>query len=156
LSFITTDAAGNVSAPSTLSIGGIFAPPLDRTVATDLASATAFLYTGSQPVQTGVAAGTIEPRRAAVLRGQVRTRDGTPLPGVTITIVGHPEYGHTLTRDDGLFDLAVNGGGHLTVQYEKAPYLTVQRQVQTPWQNYVWLPEVVMLPYDSQHTTIDL
>src|SRR5262249_3575674 len=37
LSFITTDAAGNDSTPSTLSIGGIFAPPLDRTVATDLA-----------------------------------------------------------------------------------------------------------------------
>ena len=125
-------------------------------MATDLASGTAFLYTGSQPVQTGVAAGTIEPRRAAVLRGQVRRRDGAPLSGVTITIAGHPEYGSTLTRADGLFDIAVNGGGVLTVRYEKAPYLLVQRQVQTPWQDYVWLPEVVMLPYDPQRTTIDL
>src|SRR5262249_22902999 len=56
----------------------------------------------------------------------------------------------------GVLDRVVNGGGFLTVRYEKAPYLPVQRQVQTPWQDYVWLPEVVMLPYDVQRTTIDL
>src|SRR5262245_4062953 len=156
LSFIATDAASNTSAPSTVKVGSTLAPPLDRTAATDLVSATAFLYTGSQPVQPGVAAGTIVPQRTAVLRGQVRTRDGAPLAGVTITIVGHREYGSTLTRADGLFDMVVNGGGFLTVRYEKAPYLPVQRQVQTPWQDYVWLPEVVMLPYDAQRTTIDL
>ena len=45
------------------------APPLDQTVATDLLAATSFLYTGDNPIQTGVVSGTIETRRVAVLRG---------------------------------------------------------------------------------------
>jgi hypothetical protein len=60
ISIMATDTAGNVSAPSTMEGGSTLppepstiAPPLDRAVATDLASATAFLYTGSQPIQTG-------------------------------------------------------------------------------------------------------
>jgi hypothetical protein len=51
-------------------------PSLDRSLATDLASATSFLYSGPNPIQTGVAPGTIEVQRAAVLRGRVRTDDG--------------------------------------------------------------------------------
>jgi hypothetical protein len=51
--------------------------------------------------QTGVVAGTINPIRAAVLRGKVLAGDGSPLAGVTIS---------TQTRADGMFDLAVNGG----------------------------------------------
>jgi hypothetical protein len=90
------------------------APPVDQTVATSVFSATEFLYTGNNPIQTGVATGTIELKRAAVLRGKVMDRDGNPLPGVTTTILNHPEFGQTLTRTDGMFDMAVNGGGYLT------------------------------------------
>jgi hypothetical protein len=86
----------------------------------------------------------------------VQSREGAPLPGVTITILEHAEYGQTLTRTDGVFDMAVNGGGFLTVRYEKDHYLPVQRQVQTPWRDYAWLPDVVMIPYDVQVTTINL
>ena len=68
-----------------------------------LANTTAFLYTGSNPVQTGVAAGVIEAKRAAVVRGKVLTRDGTPLPGVTVQVLNHPEYGKTVSRADGVF-----------------------------------------------------
>jgi len=75
---------------------------------------------------------TIEPWRVAVLRGRVSTPDGAALPGVTITIVGHPEYGQTRTRSDAMFDLAVNGGGPLTVRYETTDYLPAERQVQAP------------------------
>lgn len=50
------------------------APPLNRSVTTDLATATAFLYTGSNPIQTGVVPGTIAPLRVAVLRGRVTDR----------------------------------------------------------------------------------
>lgn len=135
---------------------GQVAPPLDPSVPTNFADATAFLYTGSDPIQTGVVSGTIEPRRVAVLRGVVLDRAGQPLPGVAISILDHPEFGQTLSRADGLFDLAVNGGGLLTVNYEKAGYLPAQRQVQAPWQDYAWLPDVVLIPLDSQVTTIDL
>jgi hypothetical protein len=132
------------------------APPLATTGVTPLAEATAFLYTGATPIQRGVAAGTIEPRRVAVVRGTVLDRAGAPLPGVTISVKDHPEFGDTLSRVDGMFDLAVNGGGLLTINYHKHGYLPVQRQVQTPWQNYVFAADVVLIPLDPQVTQIAL
>jgi len=132
------------------------APPLDQTVATNLATATSFLYTGASPIQTGITPGTIHPKRAAVLRGKVLARDNTPLPGVKITLLNHPELGQTLSRADGMFDLAVNGGGVLTVSYEKTGHLPVQRQINTPWQDYAHLPDVVMIQLDAKVTPVDL
>ena len=160
------DAAGNhgeyrpfaVSAP-----GGdlppdptTVAPPLDATGITPMHEATAFLYTGANPIQTGVAEGTIDPRRAVVVRGQVLGRDDQPLPGATVTIKSHPEFGQTRSRADGRFDMAVNGGGLLTVNYEKPGYLPAQRQIQTPWQDFAIVEDVVMVPLDAQVTTVDL
>ncbi|HEV8579845.1 MAG TPA: DNRLRE domain-containing protein, partial [Thermoanaerobaculia bacterium] len=46
------------------------APPLDPTVAADPGKAVEFLYTGEDPIQTGVTPGTIDARRVAVLRGK--------------------------------------------------------------------------------------
>lgn len=132
------------------------APPLDPTVATDMATATEFLYTGEDPIQTDVDPGTIETRRVAVLRGKVLTREGDPLLGVLMTILGHPELGQTLSRDDGMYDMAVNGGGLLTAKYEREGYLPAQRQLQVPWRDYAWLPDVVLIPADDQVTAIDL
>ena len=119
--------------------GGI-APPVDPSVATTLSSASEFLFTGDDPIQKGVDPGAIEPLRVSVLRGQVLDRAGQPLAGVTITAHGHPEFGHTLSRADGMFDLAVNGGGLLILQYEREGFLPAQRQVEAPWQDYRWLP----------------
>jgi len=130
------------------------APPLDQTVVTTMADATAFLYTGANPIQTGVALGTIQTTRAAVVRGVVRGRDGYPIPGVTITILNHPEFGQTLTRPDGMFDMAVNGGGLLTVKYEKTGLLPVQRQVNVPWQAFAVAADAIMIPLDTQVTTV--
>ncbi len=132
------------------------APPLFPTAATNLADATEFLYSGDNPVQVGVSKGTIVKEHVAVLRGIVRSRDGNPLPGVRVSILAHPEFGSTLTRLDGLFDLAVNGGGLLTVSYAKDDYLAVQRQVRAPWLDYAWLPDVVLIPHDAQVTAVDL
>jgi RHS repeat-associated protein len=132
------------------------ASPINRTAATNLADTTAFLYSGANPIQTGVVSGTIEARRVAVLRGRVLASDGTALPAVTISVLNHPEYGQTLSRADGMFDLAVNGGGLLTLSYARNGYLPVQRPVDVPWQDYVMLPDVVLVPYDPHVTVIDL
>ncbi len=155
---VVEDAAGNQSA-ATAGVGlppdpAAIAPPVDLTVASDLYAATAFLYTGLNAVQTGVAAGTIEPRRVAVIRGGVLGRDNAPLPGVTLTVKDHPEYGHTLSRADGRFDLAVNGGGLLVLNYEKPGYLPVQRKVNTPWRDYARAEDVVMISLDGTVTSI--
>jgi RHS repeat-associated protein len=157
-----TDRVGNASDPVDVSFTldtlnpAVGTPPLDLTVATTMAAAAQFLYTGNDPVQKGVAPDTISPVRVAVLRGLVQARDGTPLAGVTVTVLDHPELGSTLSRRDGMFDLAVNGGGLLTLSYAKDGYLSAQRQVQAPWQDYAWLPDVALVPLDSQVSTIDL
>jgi len=132
------------------------ASPLDPTRSTSLAEATAFLYTGANPVQRGVASGTIDVRRAAVVRGRVQTRDGQPLHGVTVSLQGHPELGHTVSRRDGLFDLVVNGGGNLVINYQKDGYLPVQRIIDTEWQDFAWAEDIVMIPVDDQVSTINL
>ncbi len=146
------DAVTQVLPPDPVTV----APPIDQTVATTVHASTAFLYTGSNPIQTGVAPGTIELKRAAVLRGKVMDREGNPLPGMTITILNHPEFGQTLSRADGMFDMAVNGGGYFTVKYEKIGFFPAQRQVQIPWQDYTWLPDVIMMAADPQVTTVEL
>jgi RHS repeat-associated protein len=164
-------AGGTLAAPGspvnlTISLGplgpplppdpSLVAPPLNLTVPTSVFTATEFLYTGTNPIQTGVTPGTIEAKRAAVLRGLVTNRDGAPLSGAAITILNHPEYGQTRSRLDGMFDLVVNGGGLLTVKYEKEGYLKAQRQADVPWQDLIWLPEVALIPFDAQTTAIDL
>jgi RHS repeat-associated protein len=131
------------------------APPIDRTVATDMLSATSFLYMGANPIQTGVSPGMIELTRAAVVRGQVRAFDNTFLSGVKITVLNHPEFGQTASRIDGMFDMAVNGGGLLTFVYRKSGYISIQRQVDVPWQGFAAAPDVVMIPYDNQVTFVD-
>jgi len=134
---------------------GDVATALAPNAVTPMASATEFLYTGDNPIQTGVASDTVDVVRAAVLRGKALDRNGEALSGVMITVLGHPEFGQTLSRADGMFDLVVNGGGYLTVNYEKKAYLPIQRQVNVPWQDYAWLPDVVLIPVDPNVTTID-
>ncbi|HET9531618.1 MAG TPA: RHS repeat-associated core domain-containing protein [Blastocatellia bacterium] len=132
------------------------APPLDPTVTTTIASATEFLYTGASPIQTGVAPGTINAARAAVLRGKVMDRGGAPIPKAKVTILNHPEFGQTFTRADGEFDMAVNGGAPLVVRYEKPGFLPIQRRLSVPVQDYSVVDNVVMIGYDPNVKRIDL
>ena len=120
----------------------------DRAMPVDSAS--------QRPSQIGLLDGVIDPQRAAVLRGQVCDRNGQAIAGAQITVLNHAEYGSTLTGADGLFDLTVNGGGLITIVYTKTGYLPSQRQVQAPWQDYAWLPDIVLLPLDAQVTTVNL
>ncbi|HET9528736.1 MAG TPA: LamG-like jellyroll fold domain-containing protein, partial [Blastocatellia bacterium] len=132
------------------------APPIDSSVVTTIGAATEFLYTGPSPIQTGVAPGAIKMERAAVLRGRVIDRNGTPVPKAKISVLNHPEFGQTLSRADGRFDMVVNGGGILTVKYEKVGCLPVQRQADVPWQEYVVVDDVAIVCYDAQVTRLDL
>jgi RHS repeat-associated protein len=132
-------------------------PPSRTVVSTaDFAGATDFLYMGANPVQTGVAASTINPMRAAVIRGKVVDRAKQPLVGAVVSILDHPEFGQTTTQADGWFSLAVNGGGLLTLNYAKLGFLPSQRQVNVPWRDYEIADEVALVPLDERVTTIDL
>lgn len=130
------------------------APKLNEDAATSVYDATKFLYSGSNPVQRGVAPGTIDAERVAVARGKVLARDGKPIKDVQVTVLDHPEFGYTKTRADGAYDLAVNGAT-LTLVFEAAGFLPVQRALDPNWRDYDVLSDVVMVPVDPAVTTID-
>jgi RHS repeat-associated protein len=132
------------------------APMLDATIATTTFAATSFLYTGPNPIQTGVVAGTIQPLQAAVIRGTVRTRTGDALPAVKVTVLDHPEFGQTLSRADGAFDLVVNGGEPITLNYEKTGFLPAQRQAPAQWQDRVIVESVTLVSLDAVVTTVNV
>jgi len=50
----------------------------------------------------------------------------------------------------------VNGGGYLTLNYQRSGYLPAQRQVNAPWQDFVMMDNVVLVQLDSQVTTVNL
>jgi hypothetical protein len=123
---------------------------------TSFRDSIAFLYSGSDSSQNGVAAGAISSERGAVIRGKVLDRANQPLPGVAISVNRHGEFGTTLSRSDGFFDIAVNGGEPLSVRYEKEGYLPAARQVDVPYQDYVTAPDVILAAYDPHVTLVAL
>src|SRR6185312_3476075 len=127
-----------VCAGTPVAVCGLVAPPLDPTIATNFLAATSFLYSGSNPVQTGVAPGTINPLQVTVIRGRVATQSGAPLAGVSISIHSHSEFGNTVTRADGMFDIAVNSVTYPTLDYQLSGYLPSQRQVVPRPRDYSW------------------
>ncbi len=130
------------------------APALIATASTPTALATAFLYAGPNPIQVGVLPGAIDSVRAGALRGRVRNVNGQSLSGVNVSIAGHPELGHTISRATGLWDLAVNGGGDVIVRFTGAGVLPVQRKVVLPWQQIIAMADVIMTPPSTVVTAI--
>lgn len=118
---------------------------VDPTVPVQFASSTEFLYTGATPIQTGVSSGTIDAERVGVVRGRVLDTNGSPFSGATVTILNHPELGQTVSRSDGWYDLAVNGGGALTVNIEASGRLPMQRTVKTSWHEFEVVPDVMLV-----------
>lgn len=146
----TTPIDGVPPDPSTV------APPLAANVVTNMVDSTAFLYTGADPIQTGVAPGTIDEQRAALVRGKVFDAAGAALFGVAVSVLDHPELGQTISRADGGFDLVVNGGGQLTIDYRKSGLVPAQRRVVVLWGQAVTAEDVRLMPFDAQVTTVNL
>jgi hypothetical protein len=151
-----TQALSAVNQGAATAVSPALVPPaLNRSLPYDIYEATRFLYSGANPVQTGVAGGVIDPRCAAALRGNVITSDGAPLPGVVVAIKDHPEYGQTLTDADGVFNFVLNGGETAVIEYQKTGYLSVQRPVETQRRQFDWVEPVVLISPDPQTTDID-
>ncbi|XP_073990852.1 teneurin transmembrane protein Ten-m isoform X9 [Rhodnius prolixus] len=81
--------------------------------------------------------------RAGVVRGRVVTSIGTGLMGVRVS-TSTPMEGFTLTREDGWFDLLVNGGGAVTLQFGRSPFRPHSTIVNVPWNEVVIIDTVVM------------
>ena len=145
--------AGDTPTPGPLDPADM-APALSPVEETPFIDAVKFLWENDPPLQIGVVPGSLEPHRLAVVRGLVTDTGGKPLTGVRIAVHRHPQLGHTYSRDDGAFDLAVNGGGTLTLTYAMDGYLPVQRQVYAPWRDYVSAPDVILTALDPAVTDI--
>ncbi|MCZ7651701.1 MAG: hypothetical protein M5U13_11295 [Thermoanaerobaculia bacterium] len=130
------------------------APPLDLTVSTTIDAALEFLWNGPDPIQRGVAPGALEPRRIAGLRGRVLRVGGAPLPGARVSVHRAAEVGWTYSRADGVWDLAVNGGGPVTVVFEKDGYFPVHRTLPVDWHAWEELDAVVLIAADPVATPI--
>jgi len=157
-----TATLGTMSATIHLTVSALALPPDPVTLAPKLSPAVvsllndevSFLYTGPSPIQHGVSPGVIDPDHVTVLHGRVLRNDGTPISGVTVRAVNHAELGATLTRDDGRFDFAVNGGGTLTLAFEKNGYLPAQRAKTSRWGQQTAFDDITLLAYDANVTTI--
>jgi hypothetical protein len=65
---------------------------------------------------------------------------GLPLHSVLVSIKDHSEFGMTESRVDGVFDIAVNGGGDYVVEFDGGESrLPIQRTIMVPWQEYALL-----------------
>ena len=133
----------------------VAAPPIDRSVPSSTSSIASFLYSGLNPIQIALAT-TIAPQRIAILQGRVVDGQGTPLPGAAITVADHPEYGYTISRVDGHYDLAVNGGGSTTLSFDMTGALHAERTLSVPWNRFVPVPDVALITLDAQVTEVDL
>lgn len=60
------------------------------------------------------------------------TQMGMGLMGVRVS-TSIPLEGFTLTRDDGWFDILVNGGGAVTLQFGRSPFKSQSRIINVPW-----------------------
>jgi RHS repeat-associated protein len=109
-----------------------------------------------------VAGGPVAAAQAALIRGRVLgLPEGAPLAGVTVSILGHPEYNPSITGPDGTYAVAVNGGAQVIVSYAgpvggETTYLPVQRHTPTRWQDYAAIPDVYLTPLDPNATDITL
>ncbi|XP_026066564.1 teneurin-1-like isoform X1 [Carassius auratus] len=94
--------------------------------------------------------------RVCVIRGQVLATDGTPLVGVNVTFQHNPEYGYTLSRQDGSFDLLAVGGISVTLLFQRSPFLSQIRSVWLPWNQFMVLDRVFMERAESKPPVCDL
>lgn len=58
-------------------------------------------------------------------------------------------YSNIVTRDGGYFDLMVNGGGSVIIEFRREPFLTHQKAVRVPW-NEIVLIDPIELKLDNQ------
>jgi len=99
-------------------------------------------------------AGTYDAKRFSVVTGLVHNQAGTPLAGVAVTMLEHPEYGTAFTDGAGRYSIPVEGGSVMTVACEQEGLITAHRKVNVPWNDIAIVETMVMIPYDQKATTV--
>ncbi|KAM7161184.1 teneurin-1 isoform 2-T2 [Macrochelys suwanniensis] len=95
-------------------------------------------------------------RRACVIRGQVVAFDGTALVGVNVSFLHHSDYGYTISRQDGSFDLVAIGGISVTLVFDRSPFISEKRTLWLPWNRFIIVEKVVMQRTESDPPSCDI
>ncbi|XP_074216156.1 teneurin-1 [Camelus bactrianus] len=95
-------------------------------------------------------------RRACVIRGQVVAVDGTPLVGVNVSFLHHSDYGFTISRQDGSFDLVAIGGISVVLIFDRSPFLSEKRTLWLPWNQFIVVEKVTMQRVVSDPPSCDI
>ncbi|XP_076255670.1 teneurin-a transmembrane protein isoform X2 [Rhynchophorus ferrugineus] len=82
--------------------------------------------------------------RVAVMRGQVVSPQGLGIVGIRVSVDRESKFGFTLTRNGGWFDVLVNGGGAVTLQFQRSPFKPKTITVYVPWNQIIVLPPIHM------------
>ena len=93
-------------------------------------------------------------KRFAVVVGSVQDALGAALSGVFVTFHDHPEYGTVTTDETGRFSIPVQGGGVMTMSFQKEDYITVQRKIDVPWKDIAVLEPFKMITEDTASTAV--
>ncbi|XP_078268670.1 teneurin-1 isoform X1 [Rhinoraja longicauda] len=100
--------------------------------------------------------GLFDSNSVCVVRGQVVAVDETPLVGVNISFLNHEDYGYTISRQDGSFDLVAIGGISITLVFERGPFIMENRTLWLPWNKFVVVDKVIMRRAESNPPYCDL
>jgi RHS repeat-associated protein len=95
-----------------------------------------------------------DPKRFSIITGFVQDLNRTPLSDVSVTIHDHSEYGTVLTNTEGRFSIPVNGGGMVTLVYQKEGLITVHRKVNVSWNEIAVAETIQMITQDPISTTV--
>ena len=139
-----TNEYGNASAKATIKVAGNPMPQPDGSFGQQ--------YEDLVPPDSTV--DEYDPWRFSLITGMVQAIDGSPMRDVSITIHSHPEYGTVSTDTSGRFSIPVEGGGTMTVIYQKDGFLPVHRKVSVPWNDIAIAEIPQMIAQDPKSTTI--
>lgn len=130
-------------------------PALSETEVEPFSEQVDFLWNGPQALQTGYAENVFEARRVAVITGRVFGDTGLPAGGVKVSVPDHPEFGRSLSRSDGKYYLAVNGGQEYRVRLQIQGSIDVERRVTTPWNDYAVVDDVQLTALDTRSAPLE-
>lgn len=82
----------------------------------------------------------------------ISSTGGKALIAVRVGVEGSPDLGFTLTRNDGWFDLLVNGGNYVTLHLMKDPYISVRRNIYVKTNSINVIPPIIMVIQSSTNT----
>ena len=71
------------------------------------------------------------------------TESGAGIIGVRVS-TEDPKEGFTLTRPSGWFDLLVNGGQAVSLQFGRSPFRPQRRRIMVPWNQVSWWTLLVL------------